>query len=210
MKGKLKYFLSVIKLHNCIFLIVGSAILAFGLFNVHSFSEVTEGGTLGLTLLFDRWFNVSPAISSLVLNTICYFIGWRTLGKRFIAYSALCCVSFSLFYWMFEMIGPVYPQISEHRLVAAVVGAVFVGVGVGLCVRFGGAPCGDDALAMSISNKIKINIKWVYLVSDVTVLALSLTYIPVVDILYSLITVVLSGQIIGFIDSIGRKNEHNV
>lgn len=210
MKGKLKELLSGIKLQNCIFLILGSAILAFGLFNVHSFSGVTEGGTLGLTLLFDHWLNISPAISSLIFNAICYFIGWRTLGKNFIAYSAVCCASFSLFYWIFEMIGPVYPAIADHRLAAAVVGAIFVSVGVGICVRFGGAPCGDDALAMSISNKIKINIKWVYLVSDVTVLALSLTYIPVVDILYSLITVVLSGQIIGFIDSIGRKNEHNV
>lgn len=207
MKGKLKELLSGIKLQNCIFLILGSAILAFGLFNVHSFSGVTEGGTLGLTLLFDHWLNISPAISSLIFNAICYFIGWRTLGKNFIAYSAVCCASFSLFYWMFEMIGPVYPAIADHRLAAAVVGAIFVGVGVGICVRFGGAPCGDDALAMSLTKKIKLNISWVYLISDVTVLALSLTYIPLTEILYSLLTVVLSGQIIGLIEGIGRKTK---
>lgn len=207
MKGKLKELLSGIKLQNCIFLILGSAILAFGLFNVHSFSGVTEGGTLGLTLLFDHWLNISPAISSLIFNAICYFIGWRTLGKNFIAYSAVCCASFSLFYWIFEMIGPVYPAIADHRLAAAVVGAIFVGVGVGICVRFGGAPCGDDALAMSLSKKIKLNISWVYLISDVTVLALSLTYIPLTEILYSLLTVVLSGQIIGLIEGIGRKTK---
>lgn len=207
MKGKLKYLLSGIKLKNCIFLILGSAILAFGLFNVHSFSGVTEGGTLGLTLLFDHWLNISPAISSLIFNAICYFIGWRTLGKNFIAYSAVCCASFSLFYWIFEMIGPVYPEIADHRLAAALVGAVFVGVGVGLCVRFGGAPCGDDALAMSLSKKIKLNIRWVYLISDVTVLALSLTYIPLTEILFSLLTVVLSGQIIGFIEGVGKKTK---
>ena len=136
------------------FLILGSGILAFGLFNVHSFSGVTEGGTLGLTLLLDHWLGISPALSSLILNAICYFIGWRTLGKNFIAYSAVCCLSFSIFYWVCEMIGPVYPAISDHRLIAALVGAIFVGVGVGLCVQFGGAPCGDDALAMSISKKM--------------------------------------------------------
>lgn len=207
MMGNLRGFLPHIRLKNCIFQIVGGMILAFGLFNVHSFSGVTEGGTLGLTLLLDHWFSISPAITSIVLNALCYFIGWRTLGKDFIAYSAICCLSFSLFYWIFELIGPVYPAIADHRLVAALVGAVFVGVGVGLCVRFGGAPCGDDALAMSISKKIKINIRWVYLASDLTVLALSLTYIPLVDILYSLLTVVLSGQIIGFIDGVGKNKK---
>ncbi len=198
-------FLPQIKLKNCIFLLLGSFILAFGLFNVHSFSCVTEGGTLGLTLLLDRWFNISPALSSLILNAICYFIGWRTLGKDFIAYSAVCCISFSIFYLICELIGPVYPQIADHRLIAAVVGAIFVGVGVGLCVRYGGAPCGDDALAMSISHRAKINIKWVYLATDLSVLALSLTYIPLADILYSLLTVLLSGQMIGFIDGVGKK-----
>ena len=203
--GEIKKILPRLRVKNCIFLVLGSAILAFGLFNVHSFSGVTEGGTLGLTLLLDNWFDISPALSSLVLNAICYFIGWRVMGKDFIAYSAICCASFSLFYWICELVGPIYPQIADHRLVAAVVGAVFVGVGVGLCVRFGGAPCGDDALAMSISRRVKINIRWVYLITDVSVLALSLTYIPVENIIYSLVTVVLSGQIIGFVDGAGKK-----
>ena len=207
MKRTLRDLLPKLRLKNCIFQIVGGMILAFGLFNVHSFSGVTEGGTLGLTLLLDRWIGISPAITSIILNAICYFVGWRTLGKDFIAYSAVCCLSFSVSYWICELIGPVYPAIADHRLVAALVGAVFVGVGVGLCVRFGGAPCGDDALAMSISKKIRINIRWVYLASDLAVLALSLTYIPHVDILYSLLTVVLSGQIIGFIDGVGKNKE---
>ena len=207
MKRTFKSLLPKLRLKNCIFQIVGGMILAFGLFNVHSFSGVTEGGTLGLTLLLDRWVGISPAITSIILNAICYFIGWRTLGKDFIAYSAVCCLSFSVSYWICELIGPVYPAIADHRLVAALVGALFVGVGVGLCVRFGGAPCGDDALAMSISRRVKINIRWVYLASDLVVLALSLTYIPLVDILYSLLTVVLSGQIIGFIDGVGKNKK---
>ena len=58
---------------------------------------------------------------------------------------------------------------------------------------------------MSISNKTRLSIRWVYLISDLLVLALSLTYIPVLDIIYSLLTVVLSGQIIGFIEGVGKK-----
>ena len=209
MKRRAVDVLPRLKPKNCIFLVLGSAILAFGLFNVHSFSGVTEGGTLGLTLLFDHWFNISPAITSIILNAACYFVGWKVLGKEFIAYSAVCCLSFSLFYWIFELIGPVYPAIAEHRLFASILGAIFVGVGVGLCVRFGGAPCGDDALAMTVSKKTRLGIRWVYLISDITVLALSLTYIPLTDILYSLLTVVISGQLIGLIDGIGRKGKRD-
>ena len=51
--------------------LTGSAIVAFGLFNVHSISQVTEGGTLGLTLFFQHWLNISPSISSYPLPTFC-------------------------------------------------------------------------------------------------------------------------------------------
>jgi len=72
-------------------------------------------------------------------------------------------------------------------------------VGAGLCVRAGGAPCGDDALAMSLSQLLKIKIQWIYLFTDVSVLALSLIYIPPGKILWSVATVVISGQIVGLL-----------
>ncbi|MDO4386357.1 MAG: YitT family protein, partial [Clostridia bacterium] len=76
-------------------------------------------------------------------------------------------------------------------------GALFVGIGAGLCVRLGGAPGGDDALAMSLSHVTRQPIERIYLLSDLIVLLLSLTYIPLRRIAWSLITVILSGQLIG-------------
>ena len=179
--------------------IAGSGILAFGLYNVHSLSGVTEGGVLGLTLLLHHWLNLSPALGSLVLNVLCYLLGWQTLGRRFIALSALAGGSFSLWYCLLEQFPPVYPAIGEYPLAAAVLGAVFVGVGVGLCVRSGGAPGGDDALAMSLGKLLKLPLQWIYLASDLAVLLLSLSYIPLGRIAYSLLTVIISGQLIGLV-----------
>ena len=69
--------------------LLGSAILAFGLYHVHALSGVTEGGVLGLTLFFHHWLGVSPAWSGLVMNAACYLLGWRVLGGGFIACSAV-------------------------------------------------------------------------------------------------------------------------
>ena len=95
-------------------------------------------------------------------------------------------------------------------LLAAVAGALFIGIGAGLCIRAGGATCGDDALAMSLSHITKIPIQWVYLVSDLTVLGLSLTYIPAKRIIWSLLTVILSGQIIGWIQRIPSQKGNDL
>lgn len=190
---------------KCVLCVLGACILAFGLYNVHSISSVTEGGVLGIALLIEHWFDISPAVSGFILNALCYLLGIKILGKDFLIYSAISAAAFSGFYALFEQFNPVYPAIADYPVAAAVVGAVFVGVGVGLCVRAGGAPTGDDALAMSISRKTSVSVRWVYLASDFTVLALSLTYIEPKRIVYSLLSVVLSGQIIGFIEKAGRK-----
>lgn len=192
---------------NCLTIVLGSAILAFGLYNVHSISGVTEGGVLGLTLLLEHWFGISPSISGLVLNGACYVLGLTLLGKEFILYSIIAGGGFSLFYAIFERFPPLWPQIAQMPLAASVAGAAFVGVGVGLCIRANAAPTGDDSLALSLSHHFKIGIQWVYLLGDLIVLALSLTYIPFSKIIYSLLTVVLSGQLIGLIQKAGKPKK---
>ena len=199
--------LSFLKLkpRNCMVAFLSSAFQAFGMYNVHALSEITEGGVLGATLLLEHWFCISPALSSFILNTACFLLGLKVLGKEFIAYSFLAALGYSVGYAVCEQFPPLFPGIADYPLAAAILGALFIGIGAGLCVRAGGATTGDDALAMSISHVARIPIQWIYLISDMTVLLLSLSYIPVRRILYSLLTVVLSGQIIGWIQNIPEK-----
>ena len=191
-----------LKTSNCLLAFFSSAFQAFGIYNVHALADVTEGGVLGATLLIEYWTGISPALSSFVMNVFCYALGFKTLGKTFIAYSLLAAAGYSSGYWVCEQFPPLWPEIVNFPLLAAILGALFIGIGAGLCVRSGGATTGDDALAMSLSHILKLPIERIYLVSDLTVLLLSLSYIPLRRIAYSLLTVVLSGQIIGWIQKI--------
>lgn len=206
----LRKLVNGISFKGCLSVLAASAILAFGLYNVHAQASITEGGVLGLSLFFDEVLHISPAQTTAVLNLLCYIFGFRVLGRKFIIYSVIATAGFSVSYAILEQFPPLFPEIAEYPLLAAVTGAMFVGVGCGICVRVGGAPSGDDALAMALSHKLRINIAWVYLASDLTVLSLSLVYISLERILYSLFTVVLSGQIIGFIEKLGRSHQKNV
>ena len=190
-------------------LVLGGAIQAFGLYNIHSQSGVTEGGVLGLTLLLQNWFHWSPAVTGFILNFSCYALGWRVLGWNFIWYSAVASLSFSGVYAICEQFPPLWPGIAELPLLAALLGAVFIGVGAGLGVRVGGASGGDDALSMSLNKLTGIKLATLYLVSDLIVLGLSITYIPIKKLLLSLLTVILSGQLIGLVAGKQTKQDIN-
>ncbi len=185
-------------------LMLGAAILAFGLFNIHSRCGITEGGVLGMTLLLQHWLGLTPGITGFILDGLCYFFGYRLLGKAFLKNAVAASLSFSLFYNIFERIGYCFPDLSAMPLLAALAGSAFVGVGVGIVVREGGASGGDDALALIISKLSGCRISLAYFCTDFVVLCLSLTYIPIKRIAFSLITVTLSSLIIEFLQKLGK------
>lgn len=182
-------------------LLVGATVLSFGMYNIHHQAGVTEGGVLGMILLLNHWFGISPSISGLVMDATCYIIGFRFLGKPFIKYSIISSVCFSLSYKVWEQFPPLIPDLTTHPLIAAILGGLFVGIGVGLIVRIGGAAGGDDALALAISHVTKCSISKAYLFTDLVVLVLSLSYIPFSRIFYSLITVFISSNVIEFVQT---------
>ncbi len=188
-----------------VYILTGAFILAFGMYNIHSRTIITEGGIWGIELLLNHWFGLSPAVTAPFLDGTCYLLGLIFLGKDFIVKSMVGTLGYSAFYAILEQFPPLLPDLDCFPLAAAVTGAVFVGIGAGIVVRQGGACAGDDALALAISKKLKCKISTAYLATDMTVLLLSLSYIPFMQIFYSIITVLLSGWIIEKVQNWKKK-----
>lgn len=182
-------------------ILIGTAIASFGLYNIHQRTGITEGGILGTILLIHHWFGLSPSIVTPVLDFCCYGLAFRYLGKDFLKMAVLSTLSFSGFFRLWELFPPVLPDLSRHPLMAAVAGAFFIGIGVGLVIRQGGSSSGDDALALTISHLTHCRISMAYLATDLTVLLLSLSYIPWRKIAYSLVTVTISSWLIDWVQN---------
>ena len=65
---------------------------------------------------------------------------------------------------------------------------------------------------MALARRTKLDIQWIYLLSDLIVLTLSVSYIPLRKLGWSLLTVILSGQIIGWMQKIplGRSAKQDM
>lgn len=182
-------------------ILLGAMICSFGIHNIHQRTDITEGGILGLMLFFEHWLGFSPAYITPVLDLMCYALAFKFLGGRFIKISALSTLCVSAFFKLWEQFPPMLPDLSAWPLLASLSGAVFVGIGVGLIIRQGGSAGGDDALALTISHVTKWRLSRSYLFTDMVVLALSLTYIPVMKIIYSLISVMLSSWLVDWVQN---------
>lgn len=185
---------------------LGCAILTFGMHNIHQVVGITEGGVLGGILLLNHWFGIDASIASPVLDVVCYTVGLFVLGAGFLGWSAVSSVLLALFYALWESFPHMLPDLSAYPLVAAVLGGVFVGVGAGLVVRCNASAGGDDALALSIHKVTGLKLARCYLFTDLSVLLLSLSYIPITKIVFSLVTVFISSPLIDFVVGFGAND----
>ncbi|MBZ6006089.1 MULTISPECIES: YitT family protein [Peptostreptococcaceae] len=180
-------------------IMIGATILAFGSYNFNYQNSVTEGGVLGLLLLIKNVFDISPSLTSLVIDLSLFALGTKFFGKKFLLYSMLSTFTFSTMYNTFERIGFLVPNLEHNMLLASILAGIGVGIGVGLVVRGGGASGGDDVIAL-IGNKFTpLKVNHIYLISDGIVLFLSLVYLDFKQIVFSLIAVTISGKIISII-----------
>lgn len=186
---------------------LGSAILTFGIHNIHQVVGITEGGVIGALLLVNHWFGLPSSIASPILDIVCYAVALRLLGAGFLGWSAVSSACIAGFYALWEHLPHLLPDLTALPLVASIAGGVFVGVGAGLVVRAGASAGGDDALALSIQKLSGWRLSRCYLVTDLSVLGLSLSYIPVTSIIFSLITVCISSPLIDFIVGFGNQDQ---
>ncbi len=186
-------------LKKILLIMLGAMICTFGIHNIHQRTHITEGGVIGMMLFVEHWCKFSPAYITPVLDIACYLLAFKYLGGGFIKISVISTLFVSGFYKVWEQFPPMLPDLSNHPLAAAVLGGLFVGIGVGLIIRQGGSSGGDDALALSISHITKWRLSRSYLFTDVAVLLLSLSYIPVKRIAFSLVTVTISSYLIDWV-----------
>lgn len=184
------------KVRKYLSICIGAGIVAFGIFNVHSRCAVTEGGAVGLSLLLYHWFGISPGISGMLMNFAALAAGTVILQNTFLKDSIMTSIFYAVWYRIFEYTGYMLPNFVDKPLIATVLGGLFIGVGTALIVRFDCAGAADDALALIFQKCTGMRLTIFYVFSDLTILLLSLTYIPVQRILWSIATVMISSGVI--------------
>lgn len=187
------------KYKNYFLIVFGCFISAFGIYNIHRQTCVTEGGLIGLSLLLYHYFKLSIGISAPFFDLLLYFFGAKHFGVDFLKRSIFATISYAFFYNILTFFDPVFPSFNDKPLIGAILGGLFIGVGAGLIVSTKTAGTGDDSLALLISKFFKINVGYCYVISDFSILILSISYIGITRIVYSLITVTISSCLIAFI-----------
>lgn len=188
-----------LKLKNILFILIGSAIMAFGVVHFNMQNQLAEGGFTGITLLIYNLTGLSPSISNILLNLPLFFIGYRLLGKRTFIYTIIGTVGLSVFIAVFEKF-QLHIPLKDDLMLAALFAGVFIGVGLGIIFRYGGTTGGVDIIARLVFKYKGYSMGKTMFIFDFCVITLSLaTYLDYKQAMYTLVLVFIGSRVIDFI-----------
>lgn len=182
----MKKLFSLKTLVELLMIILGTAIYGFGIVFFNIPNELAEGGITGITLILRALLNINPAISTLLLNFPLILLGRKILGKRSFYYTIIG--TFGLSFWLgFWQKIPLVIDLQHDLLIVALIAGLITGIGSGIVYKVGGTTGGSDIVARIIEKNFGISIGRSLLIFDVIILILSLSYIDLNKMMYTLI-----------------------
>ncbi|WP_075982114.1 YitT family protein [Bacillus massilinigeriensis] len=187
-----------IRLKNTFFILIGAAILAFGLVHFNMQNKLAEGGFTGITLLLFFLFKWDPSYTNLILNIPLFFVGWKLLGKSTFIYTIIGTVSVSIFLWIFQRYSFEMP-LYDDLMLAALFAGIFIGIGLGVIFRFGGTTGGVDIIARLTHKYFGVSMGKTMFIFDFCVIVLSwIFYLSYREAMYTLVAVFIGARVIDF------------
>ncbi len=186
-----------IRVTDLLMFILGAAIYAWSLVNINIPNSLAEGGVTGITLILRALFGLNPAYTTILLNIPLLFFGFRLMGRRALIYTLFGTLSLSAWLWIWQKV-PMTLSLHHDLLISALLAGLFGGVGLGLIMRFGGTTGGTDIIAQVLERKASVPMGRTMFVLDVSVLVISLVYLDLVHMMYTVIASFVFAQMINF------------
>ncbi|MEI2665682.1 YitT family protein [Rossellomorea sp. LJF3] len=187
-----------LRIKNILFILLGSAIFAFGLVHFNIQNKLAEGGFTGITLILYFLFDIDPSYSNLALNIPLFFLGWKLLGKKAFYYTVIGTVALSVFLWIFQRYQMTI-NLEGDLFLAALFAGIFIGIGLGIIFRYGGTTGGVDIIARLAHKYIGWSMGKTMFMFDAVVIGISLiTYLEYREAMYTLVAVFVAARVIDF------------
>lgn len=183
---------------NIFFILLGTAVLSFGLVYFNMENNLADGGFTGITLILYFIFDLNPAYSNLWLNIPLFVLGWRVLGRNAFIYTLIGTLAVSLFLWIFQAYPVISIPLRDDMTLAALFAGVFIGVGLGIVFRFGGTTGGVDIIAKLGYKYYGWSMGRTMFIFDACVITASLFYLNYREAMYTLLAVFVAAKVIDF------------
>lgn len=177
-----------------LFIIVGVFSAGFGLKGFLLPNRFIDGGATGISLLLENITHIDLSYLLLIVNLPFLILASKIFNVKFALRSVAAITFLALVVHYVD-----YPTITDDKLLIAVFGGFFLGLGIGMAMRGGSVIDGTEVLAIWLSRKLSLTIGDVLLITNIIIFSFG-AYILTVEIaLYAILTYLAAAKTVDFV-----------
>lgn len=163
------------------------------------------GGITGIARVINHFSGLSVSTGVAILSLVMFLLGLFLVGKSFAMKTLVASIAYPAFLKLYEAF-PTDRFMLEDRMIAAIYSGLFMGVGLGLCVRMGSSTGGTDLLGVIGNKYFKIPVATVTYIVDTVVLGMQMLFGNFEDILFGLFVILVTSIVMNAVITLGGNN----
>jgi uncharacterized membrane-anchored protein YitT (DUF2179 family) len=158
-------------------------------------SHFIDGGVTGISMLLNNIFGWPLYILIPLINLPFIILAYYQMGLKFALKSSIAIAGLA-----FCLAFVPYPDVTPDKLLTAVFGGFFIGIGIGLAIRAEAVLDGTEIAALLVSkNTSVLKVADVILLLNVVIFATALFFLGVEPASYSILTYFAASKTIDFL-----------
>jgi uncharacterized membrane-anchored protein YitT (DUF2179 family) len=174
---------------DIIYLIFGVLSASFGLKSFLVPNHFLDGGVTGISLLLHEVNGWNLGLILVLLNIPFIILSYFKVGQNFAIRSSLTILLIAL-----TMHFVPFPELTHDKLLVAMFGGFFLGIGIGLSMRGGGTFDGMEVIALLTFKKSSFSITEIILGLNLVIFIIAAAFIKIETALYAILTYIIASQ----------------
>lgn len=176
------------------YVLIGIFSAGFGLKGFLLPNRFIDGGATGISLLLENITHLNLSYLLILVNIPFLILAAKTFSIKFAVRSI---ISIGILALVVHYVN--YPIITEDRLLIAVFGGFFLGLGIGMAMRGGNVIDGTEVLAIWLSKKLSITVGDVLLLINIIVFSFAAYILSIEIALYAILTYLSAAKTVDFV-----------
>ncbi|WP_138417321.1 YitT family protein [Aquibacillus sediminis] len=173
-------------------ILIGSLLLSMGInFFLVPF-QLLDGGMIGLGLIISYVTGLKAGFIIIMMSIPVFVLAW--FHNRHYFYNSLHGMLFSslIIDFLYPLHDPFIRSFHLSSITSSIIGGIFIGIGMGMMLRFNTSTGGTDLLAQLLAKGSRINVGILIFIIDAFIIGIG-------GLIFSIETVILSAITISFV-----------
>jgi uncharacterized membrane-anchored protein YitT (DUF2179 family) len=183
-----------IEVHDTFYTIMGVITAGFALKSFLVPNQFLDGGVTGMSLLLHEIYHFNIGVIIIIANIPFIIMGAMQVNKKFALKTLASVIALALCLTFIP-----YPVVTSDKLLVAIFGGFFLGLGIGLGMRGGCAIDGIEVLALYTLRRSSLTISEIIMALNTVIFLVAALHFGLEIALYAMLTYYIATRTIDYV-----------